>query len=126
MDNSEPYGQECIIDVHDLAGPPLSREQIACFCKRLCDIIDMEREDLFFWAYEGDPEGYSEAPAHLKGISAVQFIKTSNITIHSLDELKRMYLNIFSCKPFDASVLREFVEVWTGGRIVNFQVITRM
>ena len=123
---NNPYGQECIIDVHNVTDTPLSREQIARFCMRLCNVIGMEREDLFFWDYEGDPEGYANAPTHLKGTSAVQFIKTSNITIHSLDELKRLYLNIFSCKPFDVSVVREFVEVWTGGEIVNFQEITRM
>ena len=121
-----PYGQECIIDVHNVVNTPLSREQIARFCMRLCNIINMEREDLFFWDYEGDQEGYDNAPAHLKGTSAVQFIKTSNITIHSLDELKRLYLNIFSCKPFDKTVVKEFVEIWTGGDIVNFQEITRM
>ena len=124
--DDKPYGQELIIDVHNVTEGPLLRDEIASFCNRLCNIIDMEREQLFFWDYEGDPEGYNNAPAHLKGISAVQFIKTSNITIHSLDELKRLYLNIFSCKTFDASIVREFVEKWTGGDIVNFQEITRV
>lgn len=120
-----PYGQECIIDVHNIKNTPLSRDEIARFCVRLCNLIGMEREDLHFWDYDGDPEGYDSAPPHLKGISAVQFIKTSTITIHSLDELKRLYLNIFSCKPFNVSIVREFVEIWTGGKIVNFQEITR-
>lgn len=121
----EPYGQECIIDVHNTLGP-FSRNKIRSFCTDLCELIGMEREDLFFWDYEGDPQGYSEAPAHLKGKSAVQFIKTSNITIHTLDEMNRVYLNIFSCKHFNTSVVRKFVEEWTGGDIVNLQEITRV
>jgi S-adenosylmethionine/arginine decarboxylase-like enzyme len=86
----------------------------------------MVREDLYFWDYDDDPDGYAKAPPHLKGTSAVQFIRTSNITIHSLDELKRLYLNVFSCQPFDAFAVRNFVREYTGGRIVNFTVITRI
>ena len=61
------------------------REDIRRFMRLLVDRIGMEKEDLFFWDYMGDEEAYKSAPAHLKGTSAVQFIKTSNITIHILD-----------------------------------------
>ena len=123
--DESPYGQELIVDVHNVSYL-FTRFRITDFCIRLCEIIEMERGDLFFWDYKGDKEEYNNAPAHLKGISAVQFIKTSNITIHSLDELKRLYLNIFSCKPFETSVVRGLVERRIGGDIVNFQEITRV
>ncbi|RPI82219.1 MAG: SET domain-containing protein-lysine N-methyltransferase [Nitrosopumilales archaeon] len=51
----------------------------------------------------GDPvfwHDYSETP-HLKGVSVMQFISTSNIVIHALDLLKTVFINIFSCKDFD-------------------------
>lgn len=120
----KPYGQECILDVH--ASCSFTRDTIASFCAELCELLDMQREDLVFWDYDGDPDGYANAPPHLKGTSAVQFIRTSNITIHSLDELKRLYLNVFSCKPFNACLVRDFVCRWTGGRVVNFTVLTRI
>lgn len=120
----QPYGHECILDVHDSC--LFDREMIEDFCVGLCDMLGMKRGDLHFWDYDGDPEGYKAAPPHLKGTSAVQFIWTSNITIHALDELKRFYLNVFSCKPFDADAIRDFVRRWTGGRVVNFTVITRI
>ena len=120
----DSYGQECIIDVHDSI--VFTRESITRFCKDLCDLLRMRREDLVFWDYEGQPEEYAQAPAHLKGTSAVQFIRTSNITIHALDELKRLYLNIFSCKPFDVEAVRGFVQERTGGKILNFTVLERM
>lgn len=125
--HEEPYGQECILDVHDIDPDVVfARSDIEDFCVGLCDMLGMVREDLVLWDYEGAPEEYKKAPAHLKGTSAVQFIRTSNITIHSLDELKRLYLNVFSCKPFDASAIRDFVRRWTGGTIVNFTVLTRV
>ena len=121
----EPYGHECIIDVHECT-VQFTRASIEKFCIELCELIDMEREDLFFWDYDGDPEGYAAAPPHLKGISAVQFIKTSNITLHTLDELRRLYLNVFSCKLFDAAEVRRFVQQWTGGTIVGFMEVARL
>lgn len=124
MSEHQPYGQECILDVHD--SRVFGRERIESFCADLCDMLGMIREDLHFWDYDDDPEEYAKAPAHLKGTSAVQFIRTSNITIHALDELRRLYVNVFSCKPFDAFVVRDFVREYTDGRIVNFIVITRI
>lgn len=119
------YGQECIVDVHDCK-VVFSRQVIKRFCMDLCELLGMQREDLVFWDYQGQPEEYENAPAHLKGTSAVQFIRTSNITIHALDELKRVYLNVFSCKPFDTGEVCRFVERWTEGTIVNFIEVTRI
>ncbi len=120
-----PYGYECVIDVHDVARQ-FDRNALTDFFADLCDLIGMEREDLFFWDYDGEPVEYEAAPAHLKGTSAVQFIKTSNITVHSLDELGHFYLNVFSCRSFDLNVVREFVCNRTGGRVVNCRLIERI
>lgn len=117
------YGKECIIDLSDCFFP--TRQSIEDFCIALCNLIDMEREDIYFWDYDGYPEEYEAAPNHLKGISAVQFIKTSSIVIHSLDAMRRIYLNIFSCKDFDEEILRTFVLARTGGRIQQFVTIDR-
>jgi S-adenosylmethionine/arginine decarboxylase-like enzyme len=74
----------------------------------------------------GEPEEYNKAPDHLKGISLVQFIKTSNITIHTLDTLKRVYLNIFSCKHFDPQKVLSFSEAYFNGSAVSFNTIVRL
>ncbi len=71
------------------------------------------------------PEEEKETEPHLKGITAIQFIKTSNITIHTLDLLKSVYLNIFSCKDFDPEIVKQFTEEWFKGKIVNNHVIER-
>lgn len=119
------YGRELIIDVHDCTAAPFSRANITTFCDALCKALHMEKGDMYFWDYEGDSEGYKNAPLHLRGISAIQFISTSNITIHALDGLRHVYFNIFSCKSFDPSAVETLVKAWTLGVIVSFRNIVR-
>ena len=120
------YGKELILDLHDCDPSTFTRKSIRKFFKELCELIDMEREKLVWWDYKGLPKEYAIAPPHLKGISAVQFIKTSNITVHTLDELKRIYINIFSCKTFKVFDVLGFAEKWFKGTIVNKTIAIRV
>ena len=123
----EPYGKELILDLHYCNSDTFTRRGIRNYFKRLCEIIDMERCDLHWWDYKGLPKEYAKAPAHLKGTSAVQFIKTSNITIHTLDTLRVVYLNIFSCKNFDEKVVAQFSRGWFESEaIAQMRVIVRL
>lgn len=120
------YGKELIIDMHNCDSKMFTRGLIALYIVKLCSKIDMVREDLHFWDYNGDSDGYEKAPNHLKGISCIQFIKTSNITIHSLDVLRKVFINIFSCKDFDSDLVVEFSKKYFGGKIANRMVINRL
>lgn len=121
------YGKELILDIHEIQNTHLfNRKDLKKFFIKLCKEINMVRQDLHFWDYEGLPKQYVKAPAHLKGTSAVQFIKTSNVTVHTLDELKRVYLNIFSCKSFNARKAKKFCLNWFGGKVVNEHVMERI
>lgn len=62
-----------------------------------------------FWFDDSDIE-------HLRGVSAVQFIETSTIVIHSLDILEKVFVNIFSCKPFDHELAAEFTARYFGAQ----------
>jgi S-adenosylmethionine/arginine decarboxylase-like enzyme len=86
----------------------------------------MEACKLCFWDYKGEPEEYAQAPAHLKGTSAIQFISTSNITIHTLDEMKRVYLNIFTCKDFDPDIVIIFCLDYFEGELIKDTMIERI
>ena len=84
------------------------------FFEQLCQLIDRKREDVYFWddlAEQGIPIPESERQTNpkTKGTSAVQFILTSTIVVHCLDELKSVYVNIFSCKEFDTDAAADFV-----------------
>lgn len=116
----DTFGKELILDMHCCDASRFNRQDIGEFFRILCEEkIDMVRCALHWWDYKDEPEEYEKAPVHLKGTSAVQFIQTSNVTIHTLDVLKKVYLNIFSCKDFDETFAREFAQEWFRGKIVN-------
>lgn len=118
------YGKELIIDMHNCK-VKFSRKMLKKFFKKVCKLINMKREDLHFWDYKGNKKTYKKDPDHLKGITAVQFIRTSNITIHSLDKLKRVYLNIFSCKDFNISTTLDFCSKYFKSDKVYYKEINR-
>lgn len=119
------YGKEVMLDLHNCNPKKFNRNKIKSFFIELCDLIDMQREKLCWWDDYGLPPEKKQTEPRLKGTSAVQFILTSNITIHTLDIMGRVYLNIFSCKDFNANTVRDFTCRWFEGKIVNYRVITR-
>ena len=44
------------------------------------------------------------------GISGVQLIETSAITVHTNDMARDLYLDVFSCKDFDADEVLQIVQ----------------
>lgn len=122
----ESYGKELIIDIHNCDDSKFTRKEIRKYFRELCRLIDMKAEKLYWWDDHGLPQELCQTEAHTKGTSAVQFILTSNITIHTLDILKNVYINIFSCKEFDCNLAKDFSEKWFKGKIVNSQIIKRL
>ncbi len=120
------YGKELILDLHKCDVSKFNRVNIEAYFIELCEIIDMEAEDLHFWDDLDIPEGERENLPHLVGTSAIQFIKTSNITIHTLDLMENVYLNIFSCKEFDEDIAVAFSANFFNGDIANRTVIDRL
>lgn len=120
-----PYGKELILDLHSCDPTTFNRKSIRNFFKELCKVIHMERCKLSWWDDYGIPQEEQETESHMKGTSAIQFIRTSNITIHTLDLMNNAYLNIFSCKDFDVDVAREFSEKWFKGKVIDSHVIER-
>ena len=119
------YGKELILDLHNCDASTFNRKSIRNFFKELCILIDMERCKLCWWDDYGALPEEQEAEPHMKGTSAIQFIRTSNITIHTLDLMKNVYLNIFSCKDFDTNVAKEFSQEWFKGKVADSHVIER-
>lgn len=118
-----PYGTELILDIHECI-TKFDRKTIAEFMRLLCKKLKMKRADLHFWDYE-DPEEKEAAPDHLAGTSAIQFITTSNVTIHTLDKLHVVYLNIFTCAELNPKTVEKFCHEYWQGTIVNSQLIER-
>jgi S-adenosylmethionine/arginine decarboxylase-like enzyme len=125
MQPMKNYGKELIIDIHKCDPSTFNRRNINKYFKELCQLIDMEPEKLCWWDDHGVPLEERQTEPHLKGTTAVQFIKTSNIVIHTLDLLQNVYINIFSCKKFDAEIAKDFSAKWFKGEIINSHIIER-
>ncbi len=120
------YGKELVLDIHNCDPTKFTRRNIRNYFKKVCVLIDMERCKLCWWDDYRVPPELQQTEPHLKGTSAIQFIKTSNITIHTLDIMKRVYLNIFTCKDFDPEAAKQFTVDWFGGNIVAEHLIERI
>jgi S-adenosylmethionine decarboxylase len=119
------YGLELILDLHDCDGDSFTRQSISEFCAELCDLIDMEACDLHFWDDVGVPPEEQQTHPKTKGTSAVQFILTSTIVIHTLDLMKVAYVNIFSCKEFDTDEAAKFTAKWFRSTNWTANVVVR-
>ena len=120
------YGKEVIIDLHECDPAMFNRVNIEAFFIDLCNKIGMERQDLHFWDDLDTPEDEKQVEPHLVGTSAIQFILTSNITIHTLDLLKRVYINVFSCKDFESVIVTKCATHWFLGIVVSMREIRRI
>ena len=118
------YGKELILDLYGCDASKFNRPALRKFFKELCELIDMNREELHFWDYEGFPEEKAAAPPHLKGTTAIQFLSTSNITIHALD-IGEFYINLFTCKEFNVDAAVKFISDWLGNDDYDLHTLQR-
>ena len=109
----EYYGTELILDLHDCNVEKFHRKDIDDYFPRLCRKIGMEKCEVHFWDDVGVPIEERQTSPLTKGTSAVCFILTSTIVVHTLDELGAVYVNIFSCEEFDPVVARKFTDRFT-------------
>lgn len=96
-----------------------SRENVYNFTKELVKRIDMV-------AY-GEPiiEHFANHDPEKAGFSMVQLIETSNICAHFVDKDNTMYLDVFSCKPFDNDVVIATVKQYFESKTERINYITR-
>ena len=122
----EKYGVELILDLHGCDSSTFTRESITGYFECLCKLINMQREALHFWDDIGVPEDEKQTSPHTQGTSAVQFILTSSIIIHTLDQLSAVYVNMFSCKEFDPKLAERFTVEWFGAGDCSARFIERI
>lgn len=111
----KPYGHEFRLDLHGCDPTTFNRKSLRKYFKELCIKIDMKKAKLVFWDDHGVPLDEQQTEPHLKGTTAVQFIMTSDIVIHTKDILESVNINVFSCKKFDPKIAEKFSIEWFGG-----------
>ena len=86
------YGFELVLDLHGCDAELFNRGYIDKFFTDICDLIEMEKCEVHFWDDVDVPKEEQQTLAHTKGTSAVCFILTSTIVIHTLDLLGAIYV----------------------------------
>jgi S-adenosylmethionine/arginine decarboxylase-like enzyme len=123
---SSAYGFELIMDLHGCDVYRFNRASLRKYFSNLCKAIDMKRCELYFWDDVGIPSKEKQNLPHTKGTSAVQFILTSNITIHTLDLIEAAYINIFSCKAFNRKAAEKITKEWFSAKKCRTHFIERI
>ena len=102
------WGKELTIDAQCDSKLVNDPNVLRAFLKEIVIRIDMK-------AYK-EPQIELFGEGALYGFSALQWIHTSNIVIHTcLDG--QCYLNIFSCKTFDVDIVKKCFIEFFGGEI---------
>ena len=120
-----PYGLELILDLHGCDSSRFTRSSLKDFFREICELIDMEPCELHFWDDVGVPLEEQQTDPKTKGTSAVQFILTSTIVVHTLDLMQTVYVNIFSCKAFDTDEAARFTANWFSASDWTSSVVVR-
>lgn len=120
-----PYGYELILDLHSCDPATFNRSSIDNYFTELCKGINMTKCVVHFWDdLDLSVEDHDVLP-HAKGTSAVCFILTSSVVVHTLDILRAVYINIFSCKPFDNDAAQRFSQQWFVGDVRKSTFVAR-
>lgn len=92
-------------------------DNIYNFVKQLVNDIDMV-------AY-GEPQIVNFGSGNKAGYTLVQLIETSNICAHFVNENDEVYLDVFSCKPYDEAIIENLVVKYFGAKRVRRAFIQR-
>ncbi len=83
-------------------------EKIRQFVVELCDLIEMRRFGETVVVNFGEDE-------RVAGYSMTQLIETSLISAHFANLTNTVYLDVFSCKPYDPAIVEDFALKFFGG-----------
>jgi S-adenosylmethionine/arginine decarboxylase-like enzyme len=96
------WGVQCSVDLYGCDPESIrSAKRIKAFVIELCDLIDMKRYG------EANIVRFG-AEERVAGYSMFQLIETSNISAHFVEETDNAYIDVFSCKMFDAMLVEDF------------------
>lgn len=113
------WGMASAIDIYDCDPEKIrSADTIRCFVSELCELIEMKR----FGETQVVDFGEDERVA---GYSMVQLIETSLISAHFANLTNAVYLDVFSCKPYDPEIVQNFSQHYFGGHHSRISVTLR-
>lgn len=107
-----------ILDASKCIAPKIRcPKNITQFTKALVHRIDM--------VSYGEPQVVKFGSGNKAGYTLVQLIETSNICAHFVEETNDMYLDVFSCKPFNPTDVEAIVGLYFSPLKTNRIFLTR-
>lgn len=103
------WGMASAIDIYN-CNPDTIRDADAIrrFTVALCNLIEMKRFGETQVVHFGEDE-------RVAGYSMVQLIETSLISAHFANQSNTVYLDVFSCKPYDPEKVQAFSQKFFEG-----------
>ncbi len=113
------WGIASAIDIYN-CNPVKIRDAdvIRRFVVELCDLIEMKRFGETQVVHFGEDE-------RVAGYSMVQLIETSLISAHFANQTNAVYLDVFSCKPYDPEKVELFARKYFEGSHCSLSVTLR-
>lgn len=113
------WGVSSCIDLYDCDLDLMQDETaIKRFVRELCDLIKMRRFG------ETQVVRFSDDP-RVTGFSMTQLIETSLVSAHFADNSKAIYLDVFSCAPYDPNKAATFAAGFFKAQQHQIQVVGR-
>lgn len=113
------WGIASAIDIYDCNPDKIrNADVIRRFVEELCELIEMKRFGETQVVHFGEDE-------RVAGFSMVQLIETSLISAHFANLTNTIYLDVFSCKPYDPEKVRAFAQEYFSGTYSNLNVTLR-
>lgn len=116
-----PFGYQLMLDMYDCQGEAVSSLSLAyAFLDALADRLEMTKQAPPF-LFRSDGETYPDKA----GLSGWLPLIESGIQIHTLEPVRFVSLDVYSCRPFDQAVIEEFAKATFQPSNVELQFVRR-
>jgi S-adenosylmethionine/arginine decarboxylase-like enzyme len=120
MIKASDYGMEVVLDLYECdINVFTSRAALRSFVTKMCRLLKMKKFGKTLIPHFGHNDSKTS------GYSLLQFIETSSITGHFSDFKKSAYINVFSCRDFDAEKAIEFTKEFFKAKRVKARTLVR-
>jgi len=118
--DAAPWGLLVSLDLYACnPGTIRDAEKIKRYVIQLCELIGMKRFGECQVVHFGEDD-------RVAGYSMVQLIETSLISGHFANLTNNVYLDVFSCKPFDPERVADFSKRYFEAERTEIHIATRM
>lgn len=116
--SNQHWGYHLMLDCASCDKPKImDAAHVAAFAKELVKEIDMV-------AY-GEPQVVNFGSGNKAGFTLVQLIETSNICAHFCNDSGDVYLDVFSCKPFEIEAVKKTFAKYFDPKVTKATFVNR-